>query len=87
MAKYDHIELPGGLTARRVGSVDFPVYAKRRHDPSLDGAASEHSSHLWLIECDEGWSSTVVCSGMYEWAADWLLKVIDGRPFATKERP
>lgn len=54
-------------------TVDFPHYVKRLESPE---------SNLWLIQCNEGWRSSVVCSGMYEWAADWLLKVIDGRPFA-----
>lgn len=42
-----------------------PAYRKVRHD-----------NNLWLITCDEGWRSTVLCSGMYEDDADWLLTLL-----------
>lgn len=81
MARYNEIDLSGAFGSeaeRPEPSVNFPVYTKIRESPE---------PNLWIIRCNEGWRSSVVCGGMYEWAADWLLKVIDGRPFATKERP
>jgi len=35
---------------------------------------------LFLITCDEGWRSTVLCSGMYENDADWLLGLLGRKP-------
>jgi hypothetical protein len=35
-----------------------------------------------LIVCDEGWRQSVVCEGMYDWAADWLVAQIQGMPYA-----
>lgn len=46
-----------------------PVYRKVRH-----------GGGLWLIECNEGWRSTVLCSGMYEAEADFLLSLLGRRP-------
>lgn len=54
-----------------------PVYSKVRHE---GGSVTP----LWFIVCDEGWRTSIVCERMYEWAADWLLDVLDRRPFATE---
>ena len=45
-----------------------PVYAKVAHDGG-------RTTQLWLITCDEGWRSSIVCEDMYERDADWLLGV------------
>lgn len=39
-------------------------------------------TQLWMIVCDEGWRESIVCSRMYEWAADWLIEQIQGKPYA-----
>jgi hypothetical protein len=39
---------------------------------------------IYMIVCDEGWRQSIVCTGMYGWAADWLLKVLGHRPYAKK---
>lgn len=57
------------------GTVESPVYRKVAADDS--GA-----TRLWFIVCDEGWRQSIVCEGMYEWAADWLVDVLQGQPFA-----
>jgi hypothetical protein len=44
------------------------------------------ATQLYMITCDEGWRSSIVCDGMYEWAADWLLEILGRRPFAPKQR-
>lgn len=41
----------------------------------------------FMIVCDEGWRESIVCSDMYEWAADWLLSKIQGLPYAPETRP
>jgi len=60
-------------------SPERPVYAKVPHD---DGGATQ----LYFITCDEGWRSSIVCEGMYGWAADWLLTVLGSQPFAPGAR-
>lgn len=62
------------------GTEDEPRYF-RLPDPS-SGA-----TRLWMIVCDEGWRQSIVCAGLYEWTADWLLAVIGRQPFARGLRP
>ena len=45
------------------------------------------TTRLFMIVCDEGWRESIVCSAMYEWAADWLLEVLGNRPYAPEYRP
>lgn len=54
---------------------EAPIYSKTKQD---DGAATE----MFMITCDEGWRTSIVCADMYEWAADWMLEVLGRRPFA-----
>lgn len=56
-------------------SPEAPVYRKISH---LDGAYGRQ----YMIICDEGWRTSVVCSQMYEWAADWMLGILGRRPYA-----
>ncbi len=56
-----------------------PVYSKV---PDADSGATQ----MWIVRCDEGWRESIVCEGMYEWAADWLIEQIQGRPFAPEAR-
>lgn len=44
-------------------------------------------NNLWMVTCDEGWRESIVGSGMYEWAADWLVGVLGRRPYAPETRP
>ena len=54
-----------------------PFYTK-----VLSGTNSpDPTTPRYLISCDEGWRVHIVCSGMYEWAADWLIEVLDRRPY------
>lgn len=81
--KNNEVAAPAGTpgSPRKVGN-DGPVYRK-----VLYKGPPEHATPLWLISCDEGWRSSIVCEGMYEWAADWLLEQIQGKPFAPTNRP
>jgi hypothetical protein len=36
----------------------------------------------YMVVCDEGWRSSIVCEGMYEWSADWLIGVLGHQPYA-----
>jgi len=60
-------------------SVESPTYRKFKQD---DGAATPHFG----ISCDEGWRESIVCTGMYEWVADWMLEQLQGKPFAEAPR-
>jgi hypothetical protein len=51
-----------------------PLYWKLRHN--------SNSGSLFLIVCDEGWRTSIVCEDMYEWAADWLIGELGRRPYA-----
>lgn len=54
-------------------SPEAPVYTKIQQE---NGATD-----LYMITCDEGWRQSIVCTEMYEWAADWLLEVLSRRPY------
>jgi hypothetical protein len=56
-------------------SPETPVYAKMRQPDTAS---------FWMITCDEGWRSLIVCTDMYENVADWLLGIIDGKPYPAK---
>lgn len=47
----------------------------------------EEGRNHFMIVCDEGWRSSIVATGMYEWTADWLLEVLGRRPYAPERRP
>lgn len=58
--------------------------------PSLSvtgGSAPPRESSTCMVIADEGWRQSVVCSGMYRWAADWLVEQLQGKPFAPGRRP
>jgi hypothetical protein len=59
---------------------EAPIYTKVRQDKPAGTA-------FWLISCDEGWRTSIVCCDMYEWAADWLLGVLGRQPYAPETRP
>jgi hypothetical protein len=54
-----------------------PIYSKQQQE----------GQGMFMITCDEGWRTSIVCTDMYEWAADWLLGVLGNRPFAPEARP
>lgn len=72
----------GRINKINKGTVERPVYRK-----VLYKGPPEHATKLYQIHCDEGWRISIVCEGMYEWAADWLLEEIQGKRFAPKARP
>ena len=39
------------------------------------------ATKTFFIVCDEGWRESIVCAGMYEWAADWMVGQLQGKPF------
>lgn len=52
-------------------SPEEPQYSKQKQDD--DGATA-----MFMIIVDEGWRSWILCTDMYEWAADGLLGVLRG---------
>jgi len=66
-----------------------PTYKKVAVYRSVSGNAGPPPAQPsdWSVHCDEGWRTSVVCTGMYEWAADWLVEQLQGKPFAPGTRP
>lgn len=58
---------------RPEASPEKPQYRKQRQD---DDKSSRMATNLFMIVVDEGWRSWILCTGMYEWAADGLLEVL-----------
>lgn len=56
-----------------LASSEKPVYKKFAIKPD---------SRLFMIICDEGWRTLIVCDNMYESAADWLLGILGRTPYA-----
>lgn len=47
---------------------EHPTY----HKTLQDGSATA----MYMIIVDEGWRTWILCSDMYDWAADGLLKIL-----------
>jgi hypothetical protein len=56
-------------------SSEKPVYKKVSVKPD---------SNLFMIICDEGWRTLIVCDNVYENVADWLLDILGRTPYAKK---
>ncbi len=63
-------------------SVEHPIYSKVLQENSK-------ATKLFMITVDEGWKESIMCTDMYEWAANWLLEVIlfDRPMYAPNSRP
>jgi hypothetical protein len=48
------------------------TYSKRLQSERPDRAGT----NLWMIVVDEGWRSWILCTDMYDWAADGLLEIL-----------
>lgn len=59
-------------------SPEQPVYRKMHQGD--DGKATS----MFMITCDEGWRSSIVCADVYEHVADWLLGILGRKPY-TRE--
>lgn len=56
------------------GTEESPIYRKVKEGKG-------NATKTFMIVCHEGWRESIVCTGMYEWAADWLVTQIQGRPY------
>lgn len=63
------------------GTPECPVYSK------VPDVVTGGRTRFWTIRCDEGWRESIVCTDVYEWAADWLIEQLQGKPFAPGRRP
>lgn len=70
-------------TTDEQGTPERPVYSYQQQM----GLETVFKTASFMVICDEGWRQTVVCSGMYEWAAQWLVEQIQGKPYAPDTRP
>lgn len=59
---------------------EHPVYRKVHQE-------SNGATKLYMITCDEGWRTSIVCTDMYDWAAEWLSGVLGRQPYAPQARP
>jgi hypothetical protein len=59
---------------------EHPVYTMVVEDETS-------ATQMYMIRCDEGWREMIVCTGMYRWAAEWLLGVLGNRPYADGNAP
>jgi hypothetical protein len=59
-------------------SPEHPVYRKVAQNDS--GATTR-----FMIICDEGWRTLIVCEDMYIWGADWLLGILGRQPYGTPQ--
>lgn len=57
-------------------SPEKPVYKKIKANPS---------GNFWMITCDEGWRTLIVCADLYENVADWLLDILGRTPYAKRD--
>lgn len=55
------------------GTEKIPVYSKFRQEGPV-------ASGFYSIEVNEGWRSWILCSDMYEWAADDLIARLTEHP-------
>lgn len=73
---WNKLGVSGDSAAVESGTELHPRYSKVEETPAK-------ATRTFMITCDEGWRESIVCSGMYEWAADWLLEQIQGKPYAS----
>lgn len=64
-------------------SEEYPVYSVRQ----ATGLDTVFKTSNYMVVVDEGWRLSIVCSGMYEWAAKWLVGQLQGKPYAPESRP
>lgn len=53
-------------------SEDCPLYEVIKQDGG---------TNFYMITCNEGWRESIVCTDMYKHVADWLLTMLQGRPY------
>jgi hypothetical protein len=51
-------------------------YKKMRQSERPDRAVDQGTS-LYMITVDEGWRTWILCTDMYEWAADQLIRILE----------
>lgn len=69
-----------GTGKAAVPTREQPIYSKVLQDDSS-------ATKMYMIICNEGWRSLIVCADMYGWAADWLLRVLERRPYNDGNAP
>ena len=66
-----------------LGSKEKPLYYKAE---AYTAHWQRTATMIFIIICDEGWRTSIVCGGMYEWAADWLVEQLQGKPYAKPKK-
>jgi len=69
------------------GTPEAPIYRKvaeqRTYRDPFTGHTTKYATQTFMVVCDEGWRESIVCCSMYDWAADWLVEQIQGKPYAN----
>lgn len=65
----------------------MPDVEPSEQHPRYAAVQQEAPSRLFMVMVDEGWRQSVMCSGMYQWAAEWLADFLQGEPYAPGRRP
>ena len=58
-------------------SEEHPVYTIIPHD-------GQSATPVYYITCNEGWRSHIVCERMYRYVAEWLVEILQGKPYAEE---
>lgn len=67
------------MASETQAAAENPVYRKVLEE-------NGNATKTFMIVCEEGWRESAVCEHMYEWAADWLIEQIQGKPYAPGKR-
>lgn len=59
----------------RPASPEHPIYKK---------VEADSHGNFYMITCDEGWRTLIVCTDLYKNVADWLLDILGRTPYAKK---
>lgn len=52
-----------------------PIYKTMEQD-------DDYATKRYMIVCDEGWRTSIVCENMYRWVAEWMVNLLGRTPYA-----
>lgn len=55
---------------------EHPQYVKQKQPAGYSTAQGASATSFYMITVDEGWRTWILCTDMYEWAADNLLVIL-----------
>lgn len=70
------------MSAAPLGGTVEPSEAHPFYRRVIDSKPT-NATTTYMVVCNEGWRESIVCQAVYGWAADWLVDVLQGRPYPT----